>query len=189
MSVMDEQVELLEAYLDGALTAEDARRVEGLIASDEEWGRMLAELREARAARAAVFSQMEPSVLDARRVADRAIAATQAGRGWGRLAAWMRISGAVAACLMVSFFAGWAIRGKQPKLGGAASVARVSNETSPHVDGAYQVTLTDHMGRVIGVQRFGSLEQAKEFAGDLRAWQERQQRMRQGAAVLVADEF
>ena len=39
------------------------------------------------------------------------------------------------------------------------------------------------------VQNFDSLEKAREFAQDLGCWQQRQHQMRDGAAVVVADQF
>jgi hypothetical protein len=53
----------------------------------------------------------------------------------------------------------------------------------------YQVALVDQNDQVKAIQTFDSLEKADEFTRDMKQWQERQQQLRQGAVVIVADQF
>ena len=67
-----------------------------------------------------------------------------------------------------------------PTAGGDGTIAQAPT---------YQVQITDDTGRVVAVQKFDSLEQAREFTDDLTKWQLRQQQLQQGQVVLVGDTF
>lgn len=187
MSLSERESDLLQEYLDGEASAEDAQRVRERLAADAEWIEAGKALREGREMRAAVIGAIEPTEAEAGKLAERIIAATKRRRDRGGLNRIGRIFAAVAACVALSFGAGWLTRGKQTT--SPNHLAGIPQGQPATASAAYQVTLTDAQGQVIGVQKFGSLEQAKEFAHDLRTWQERQQKMREGAAVLVEDQY
>ena len=48
---------------------------------------------------------------------------------------------------------------------------------------------SEDAGRVLAVQKFDSLEQAREFTDDLTKWQLRQQQLQAGQVVLVTETF
>lgn len=113
----------------------------------------------------------------------------------GRLWRPIRLATAAAACIALGVIGGWALRSRSS----AVNVASNPAPTTPAIIGpnsakvaevvAYEVKLTDETGRVTAVQRFDSLKQAREFADDLSSWQQRQKKVREGAAVVVADKF
>ena len=69
--VPDNDLELLEAWLDDALSASDVQRVGQRLASEPELAAEMARLRVERAARLAVWQSMTPGETDAKRFAAR----------------------------------------------------------------------------------------------------------------------
>ncbi|MBV8781013.1 MAG: hypothetical protein JO353_06415 [Phycisphaerae bacterium] len=124
-----------------------------------------------------------------------------------------------AACVVFSFFAGWIGHGRSGDslnvptvavtnrnnasqgsldFGGAGTL--VSNIKMPAPDGTVgnaplaipggvNVALTDNLGRIIAVQHFDTLNEAREFTQDVTHLRQQQQQMRQGDTVLVKDQF
>jgi hypothetical protein len=56
-------------------------------------------------------------------------------------------------------------------------------------EGGFNVQITDDAGRVLAVQHFDTLNEAREFSNDLSRWQARQRRMRNGDIRLIGDDF
>lgn len=188
MPLTDDELDLIEEYLDGALPPGEAESVERRVGDDPAWAAAAADLRADRATRAKAFAALEPSVDASHALAAKILNVASARRRYRSTALRLgRVFGAIAACVALSFGLGWLSRGKTaaPQTAGVPG----TNVATPVVGAGYQVTLTDGQGRVIGIQKFGSLEQATEFAHDVRAWQERQQKMRDGAAVFVTDQY
>ena len=153
----DEELELLETYLDGALALPEARRVERLVAREPAWAEALEQLRAERGLRQAAWASFEPdgSLADraGRDVVRRAVQAERAARA----ARFARRALAVAACLLLAFAGGWAARGY---VSPAPTLAR-----------EFQVALTDERGNIIAVQHFSDPRQARQFAEDVGRWQ------------------
>ena len=53
----------------------------------------------------------------------------------------------------------------------------------------FDVAITDDTGAVIGVQKFNSLEQARQFSQDLDTWQDRLDRLRTGQVIVRSASF
>ncbi len=185
----DEPAEILELYLDGELPAHEASAVQRRLAAEPALAAQLEESRALRALRAGFFAAIEPD--DA--AADRAVENIRRRIGRplhpGPQAApdhatlpwqWIRIGIAAAACLAVAFMAG--------------RVARLGNIAADRQQGApvpvsYQVSITDESGAVLGIQKFKSLEEAREFSDDLHRWQERQEKLLSGQITLRSGSF
>ena len=187
MLLVDEEIDRLESFLDGAQDAFDSDELRGRLARETELAAALGHLRGERALRQRVWAGMEPTDEAVERLMTRMKGATKRGGAWG--VSW-RIGSAVAACAAIGFFAGWkmkAIRTVEMARSDVSSVHPVGPKVETVV--SYQVALKDEYGHVTAVQNFDSLEKAREFASDLGRWQERQHQMRDGAAVVVADRF
>ena len=185
MLLVDEDMELLETHLDGALSADEAVALRDRLAREPEFAAVLESLRTERGMRQRLWASLEPTDTKVEQFVQR-VSRASAGRSW-----WLRplrLVAAVAACVVVSFFAGWQFRGRQvapTDVLGSVQPIRALAESVVH----YQVALTDENGKVTAVQDFNSLEKAREFTQDLSQWQDRQRQMRDGAAVVVADRF
>ena len=183
MLLVDEDLELLEAHLDGALNAGEAAALRDRLSREAELAAVLENLRTDRAMRQKVWALLEPTDAKLEQFVGR-VSRASTRRSW--LIRPLRIAAAVAACVVLSFFAGWQFRGKQ-----VAHALRTAQPILANVDPVvhYQVALTDENGQITAVQDFNSLEKAREFTQDLSLWQDRQRQMRDGAAVVVADRF
>jgi anti-sigma factor RsiW len=184
MAVNEQEIELLESYLDDALDMGEVEALRARLASDPEWVAALDQIRAERALRKELFAALEPN--------DEAVAAlvssvqTSIGRR-RRLAVWlhpMRYVAAAAACLVLGFVG----RGFLDRPHPAVDQASKSGVDVQRV-ASYQVTLRDEAGNVVAVQRFDSIDKAQEFAADLARWQARSERLASGRFVLSADRF
>jgi anti-sigma factor RsiW len=179
--VNETDIELLESYLDDALetTEVDALRVR--LTNDPELVAALEQLRHERAARRALFAALEPTDAETQTFTTTLLKRTRPQRSL--VPRPLRYLAAAAACIALGFFA----RGVFDK------PAATNTAVKPGVDlqrvDTYVVTLRDESQRVIGVQRFNSLEQAQEFAADLARWQSRSERLASGRFVIHADKF
>jgi hypothetical protein len=184
MALVDEDIELIEASLDGSLSDDEAADLRDRLGRDPELTAAMVDLRSQRESRRDVWSGLEPTDADVERLVQRVSAAIRDQRVF-RFARPLRIASALAACIAISFVAGWKLHTQR--------LASTSNGHSMPANArealTYDVALTDEQGRVTAVQNFDSLEKAREFARDLGEWQHRQQQMRDGAAVIVADRF
>jgi hypothetical protein len=184
MAVNESDLDLLEEYLDGALEGAAAAILRERLALDEELAASCESMRHDRALRAAHWAALEPTETDAQVFASRMNELVSSPIARRR---YLRRVGALAACVLLSFTAGYALRGgvaKQPGVRSTDPVLAVKEGAK-----GYQVALVDQNDQVKAIQTFDSLEKADEFTRDMKQWQERQQQLRQGAVVIVADQF
>jgi hypothetical protein len=166
--VSDEDLEVLENYVDGALSPREAERVTRRLALDAEWADALDRLRAERAVRQAVWQSAEPDV-EAAYAAGRAAvaAAVRADRSF-HFARRLRRASGVAAGLLIAFAGGWLARSRLPSPSAAPSGPPAATE--------FQVALTDDGGNIIAVQHFSDPRQARQFAEDVGRWQSHRRR-------------
>jgi hypothetical protein len=166
--VSDEDLEVLENYLDGALAPREVERVTRRLSVDPDWADALDRLRAERAVRQAVWQSIEPDV-PAAHAAGRAAAAAavRADRSF-RFARRLRRASGVAAGLLVAFAGGWLARGRLPSPAAVPSNPAAATE--------FQVALTDDGGNIIAVQHFSDPRQARQFAEDVGRWQSHRRR-------------
>ena len=182
----EHEIEQLEDLLDDALPANEAAALRERLGREPELAGMMVELGSQREARRHFWAALEPTDEETAELVGRVKGsiAAQKRRGWRP---W-RTAAAIAACVAISFALGWAWHGhsagRRAQTGTASVPSRLAGTAM-----TYQVALTDESGAVTAVQDFDSLEKAKEFAQDVGQWQERQQQLKNGAAVVVADRF
>jgi hypothetical protein len=185
MAVSDSDLEMLEGYLDDALEMGEVEGVRARLLSDAEFAAALEQVRRERAGRRMYFAALEP---------DEAAVAKFTARVGGAIGRRRRISyglrvgryvTAAAACLVVGFLArGW-FDHPEPSFVADGKPGNVKVEKIE----VYQVTLRDESGKVLGVQKFNSVEKAREFAADVDRWQSRSAKLASGQFVLHQDRF
>jgi len=174
--VDERDVELLEMYLDGELSARDQAALEQRMRANDEIDEELQRLRDERQLRKAVFASLEADAATTERLMQRVQAGMGQRKEW--LRAWRRVgfASAAAAVVALAFIGGW--------IGGT------QKGSSVHAQGPeYHVQIMDEAGRVMAVQKFESLEQAKEFSEDLQQWQARQERLLSGQVTIRSADF
>lgn len=185
MSLEERDLEQLDSELDGSLPSRESAELRARVGQDLLLAGAQDELRAERAARSTLWASLEPTEDEAGILADRILAAAAQPRGRTSAAswtAWRRFS-AIAACILVGFATGWAAHSRR------ATVAQNHPSTGAQPTGSFEVALTDAHGHEVAVQQFDSADKAREFARDVRQWQERAIKVRMGTPVIVGDRF
>lgn len=174
----DEDRDILDSYLDGALSPEAADRVRQRLERDPAFVAAVDQLRAERATRHAAWQSFEPDPAFATGAASVAFSAALRQDRYARASRFARRASAVAAGVVIAFAGGWAARG------------RVS-VPAPHpvAPTEFQVALTDEGGRIIAVQAFADPHQARQFAEDVGRWQSGRDDDSSGDFSQVSDEF
>jgi hypothetical protein len=182
MAVNDNDVELLDSYLDGELPMSECEGLWRRLAVEPELSRELDRLRADAATRQIVFSSLEP--------ADDILASLQrnilkSARKESLRATYnryVRRFATIAACLLFGFGFGWWGHTAYPNFAhnwmgpsGTTGMAglgdglglptvRAVQPAAPH--GKFLVNIRDGSGQVIATQQFDTYEQAKQFVDD-----------------------
>lgn len=187
--ITEQDFELLEEYLDEALGDRVRLDLESRLSGDAALAAALDELRENRDLRGELFASLEPDNAAVRGVIDGINATVlrddlrhHRWRGFG----W---TSSVAAGVAIAFLAGWMAHRMLGGPGTAGPSVAGGGSGIVAVNEAYAVQITDDAGKVVAIQKFDSLEKAREFTDDLTKWQLRQQQLQQGQVVLVGDTF
>ena len=193
----EDDLELLEAHLDGALTPRDLETLAGRLAAEPALAAALSRLRAERDVRRAVWASYEPSDEAAEAVAAAAVASAASRDRLRRAATVARRTTAAAAVIALAFAGGWMARGRtgrdaSPPVRRAAADDRPFASSGAGDNRSFPVALTDEHGNVVAVQRFDDPQKAREFAEDVDRWQSRPVPKRRPAAeqhVPVSGEF
>ena len=175
MSLSDADLELLECHLDGELTLAEDEALRDRMNIEPELAAVLDALRSERDARRGAFLAMEPSdaaVERFNRGATRELQRIDRETFWQNTASRLRVVAAAAACLVIGFSVGRiadsGVLDRQP----GQNVA-TADPAKPFVE----VLLTDEGGQHLGVQRFTSHDDARDFITDCERARQRQQQM------------
>jgi anti-sigma factor RsiW len=181
MDVREDDLEMLEAYLDGALSPAETDAINARLRGGGALNDALEELRRQRETRVEAFTRFEPTETETDAVATailakaRPVVVGRIGRGWRYAIA----ATAAAACVLIGILIGRA---------GNTGPAKPSNPDIVARE-IYEVALRDQTGKIIAVQQFNSVEEAQQFASDLVKWQQNGNRLASGHFVLTADRF
>jgi anti-sigma factor RsiW len=177
--IEDGDIELLEAMLDHELSAARSETLAARLAKEPKLAAELEHLRAERKLRAEMFSSLEGGE---EAVVERILAKVGAGdvkksSGGARpTLRRLRYAMAAAACVVIGFLIGW--------MGATGGKSNANANPAP-----YQVEILDESGQVMAVQKFQSLEKAREFSNDLQQWQIRQERILNGQVTVHSDKF
>jgi anti-sigma factor RsiW len=176
MPISEQDLELLEAYLDGELPMAEAELLWRRLSSDKELSAELDELRAARAIRQAVWEAMEPNVMAASAVAKRVDKAIRTRRVLETSRRWLGVAVAVAACVLVGFRIGWVehVSPTGVQLAGSdlQRLAHVDSQQAPHQ--TFTVAIRDQNGNVVSMPHFETRQDAIDFTTTLNAMQQSQ---------------
>jgi anti-sigma factor RsiW len=174
MAVNDNDMELLHEYVDGELPVAECEGLWRRLAIERELVSELERLRSDHAARAMVWSGLEPDDAAVARLEARVMRAARREdfMSWGSNI--LRITASAAALILFGFSVGW--MGHDRYLGvqvhpssGASQVSASSIGASPI---KYDVEVRDNHGNLlIPIQRFDNLEDAEQFESDLKSAQ------------------
>lgn len=192
---MDSDYDILEGYLDNSLSPDEMQAIAARLAAEPELAASLDALREERTLRQAAWKSYEPDELSVQRFAASTVRALRRQRVFSILTHFTRLAISAAACLALGISAGWFIWGRPigsvpvsaTITGPAANLA--SNSDHQSGAGTYQVAITDENGKVVAVQKFSGLDEAKAFADDLGRYEQRKLDVQDGKATLVSDKF
>ncbi len=189
MALTDNDLEMLDGYLDDALEMGEVELLRARLASDAEFAAALEGVRGERAARRMFFAALEPDDAAVVNFTARVKASTMRRNRFAFVLRAGRYLTAAAACLAVGFFArGWFGHSAGDSSKGVLVDGRQGTLKVEKIE-VYQVTLRDESGKVLGVQKFNSIEKAREFAADLDRWQSRSAKLASGQFVLHQDRF
>jgi anti-sigma factor RsiW len=185
MAVNETDLALLDAYLDDALEPAEVDVLRARLAADVELVAALEQTRAERAMRRTLFAALEPddAAVTSLVANVRKSIAERRRRRPALFLRPMRIVVAAAACVAVGFFS----RGMFDRPNKIAVNPNDKVVVQPVT--TYEVTLRDETGRVVAVQRFDSVEKAREFAADLSRWQAGSERLASGRFVITSDRF
>jgi hypothetical protein len=179
MAVNENDLELLQAYLDGEMPMSECEGLWRRLAVEQALAAELDQMRAEVATRQVVWTSLEPgdSTLaelekNILRGARKQNLRTMSSRAFRRLAT-------VAACLLFGFGIGWWGRDKYPGLNiennlavhdpSGTKVADVPGLTSPFTPAPaakFMVNIRDASGKLIASPQFNTYEEAKQFADD-----------------------
>ena len=171
--IQDADVELLEMLLDGELAAGQSEELSARLASEPNLAAELEKLRAERDVRSKMFLSLEGGE---EVVVDRILSAARPSGRAGPTRFRIRYAMAAAACVIIGFLVGW--------MGAMGGKSNVSANPAP-----YRVELVDESGQVMAVQKFASLEKAREFSDDIRQWQVIQERLLNGQVTRQSDKY
>ena len=192
MQLTENDLELLETYLDGELSPAEAAALRERLGASEELSGALAMLRAERATRGVVWRSFEPSALEVDRLTDRL------ERSIGqpvhplldRIIRIGRVVTAAAACLVMGIAIGRIGNGPGPVIapgGGSGQVAGAGGSSAP-AEVPADVIFTDDTGRIF-VQRFKSAAAARQFVEELNNLRQQQIREAAGGAPQAPEQF
>jgi hypothetical protein len=199
-----DDLETLEAHLDGALTPPEAEVLGRRLAADPALAEALERLRSQRDLRRAAWASYEPDESAAKSAAASVLAAAVREERWRRAVSNARRATAAAAVVLLAFAAGWAARGSLSPGARPPATLHAVDGADPHPfatsgggsgNESFPVALTDEHGNIIAVQHFDDPARAREFAEDVGRWQSHTPRPATAPSVPpssltpVSDEF
>lgn len=187
--ITENDLQLLEEYLDGELSAEESDRLQIRIKAESELAVALDQMRQQRSLRRQAWQGMEPTAVQVDQLLDRVRSTARRRELWHRPLRALRFVSAAAACLVLGLIIGRYGKSPAPVLSPVtdSAVVRVQNPgtSNPRF---YDVQLTDSKGQVVAVQRFNTAEEAREFTEDLRRLQQRPDDVRDDHVVTASEE-
>src|SRR5438034_388355 len=111
MALSETDLELLDCYLDDALSPEDVEVLRKRLSCEPELAEAMGQVRFERDARQQFFSALEPDKMAVDRLVDNIARSVDSQLVWTRRARALRSVSGIAACLLVGFFGGYAFRG------------------------------------------------------------------------------
>jgi hypothetical protein len=173
--------ELLSAYVDGELSADEEQQVRARLETEPALVATVEALRADRRARAALWQSCEPDEAAVQRLIDRVDRAIDRQTVWSYRLSKTRTLSAAAACIVVGLLVGRMTFGPrggpvEPIMGpqGSGGVMPVDHPILRSAPA--QVRIVDGRGQVT-IQRFNTVEEAQQFIRDFQQLQMEQEQL------------
>ena len=194
MPLSDDQIEMLETYLDGELTTGEEDALRQRMNAEPELAKALAALRSERETRLAIWKSCEPDAATVARVVSHVEQQIDRHNAWAYRMSRLRVPLAAAACILIGFSVGWLGRGSPAPVPGTAGDAMIAKNTPPTPGNIttvgnqlpVELPIVDEYGRVVARQRFATPEDAARFFEDCNTWQQREETIKDGGAIVPA---
>jgi anti-sigma factor RsiW len=178
----DEDLQLLEAYLDDALGDDEVQQLRDRLAVEPAMATALKMLREERAQRQAFFASIDPTPAEVDELVGSIKQQALRRRWFANPQKWLKPAAAMAACVLIGGLMGQ-LYSSHP--GGGVTGPHVSDSQGDQKQ--YIVEVRDDAGNVVAVQHFKDAREARDFRNDLNKVQH--QRRLQNGVKLVGDDF
>src|SRR5688572_23871510 len=199
--VTEQDLEQLEAYVDGELSTTDEDALRARIAAEPILGEAMRRVRADRDIRMAVWKGYEPNEAAVTRLVAKVDAAVDRNTNWSyKLSTLKRVS-AAAACIVLGVLIGrvgnqGAVMPNSPVAqapGGAGGAGNGNNGGGVRgptmVSNPIEFPIVNEQGQPVGVQRFQTLREAQDFLEELNRFHRMQEQIRNGGGqILVPSE-
>lgn len=195
MAVVNEQdLEQLEAYVDGELSTTEEDALRARLAAEPMLAEAMRRVRADRDLRVAVWKGYEPSEGIVARLVAKVDAAVDRETSWSyRLPMLKRIS-AAAACIVFGILIGRSANDTgNPRPRGGGTVAQAPGgggggggvNRATMVNNPIEFPIVNEQGQAVGVQRFRTTREAQEFFEELKRFHRLQEQIRSGGGQIV----
>lgn len=174
MAVNENDLELLQAYLDGEMPISECEGLWRRLAVEEELTTELDRLRGETATRQVVWSSLEPNDDALTQLQDTILREARRQEARARVSGSLRTILTAAACVMIGIGLGWMGHDRWGVLWRGAAVTATQQAGyggGPGLGlgggGKFVVTVRDSSGRVVAAPQFATFDEARQFADDL----------------------
>jgi len=187
MAVSENDLELLETYLDGELSTAQTNALIDRLRSEPALAAAMESAKAERQIRMAVWTSCEPNEATVEKLLGRVQRKIDNHWSWASRLSKLRMVSGAAACILIGVFMGYAGRTRnQPPTNGPAIVSNngVVNTAGTTNSGPVEVPIVDEYGRVVVLQRFATEQDAQQFIEEMRQWQEKQDKAPTGGNIV-----
>jgi anti-sigma factor RsiW len=198
MPEVDSELETLDAFIDGELSAGEVETLRRRLEAEPELAAELEAMRADRTMRTALWASYAPTEAQVGRLIDRVDHAIDRQTVWSYRLSRIRVGSAAAACILLGLLIGrvtFGTRGTALPISGAtaavpsAGVTTVNNQLPlANPNPPVQFRIVDGNGQPITNQPFNSVEEAKQFLEDLNQWQKQQEQIKSGGGQVPSTE-
>jgi anti-sigma factor RsiW len=202
MSVNDNDLELLDSYLDGEMPMSECEGLWRRLAVEPELSAELDRLRAESAVRQIVYSSLEPADEILAQIQRNILKGARKQSLMATYNRYVRVIATVAACLLFGFAFGWWGHDRYPMFAhgwltgsGNNSIATIGSPftiapVAPAApQGKFIVNIRDGSGNVIATQQFNTYDEAKQFVDDYSKSQAARNDTHGTPAAPVSDKF
>ena len=189
MPVVSEQdVEQLEAYVDGELTTTEEDALRARMSGEPMLAEAMKRVRADRDIRMAVWKSFEPSEASVQRLIARVDVAVEQQTNWSYKLSNFRRYAAAAACIVLGVLIGRAgNQGAVLPSGPYATVGQPQGVAGgpTMVSNPIEFPIVNEQGQPVGVQQFQSFQEARQFLDEINRMHRLREQIRSGNGQIV----
>ena len=193
MAVSEQDLELLETYLDGELPGAEVDALIDRLRMDPALASAMETAKAERQVRMGIWTSCEPSEASVQRLLSGVQRKVDNHWSWASRLSKLRMVTGAAACILIGVFMGYAGRNRNPAPNNQPVVVStntgISNTAGNSNSGPVEIPIVDEYGKVVAVQRFATQQDAQQFLDEMRQWQEGQEKAPAGNTTPVQHKF